>query len=141
MRALLTTAAMAALLLASTAQARPKGVEHLTPYSRTADGITGPVDLSPTEMKAAGVRFPLRVAADVPAFKADIGTFPARILQVTRPMNPVLLNHNRLCGAPVRWIVVYRFGKTSLGMSVFSSKAQPVSDDSPGLCGTFNYDR
>lgn len=140
MRALLTAAA-AALLLAPAAGARPKGVEHLTPYSHTAEGITGPVDLSPTEMMAAGVRFPLRVAADVPAFKADTGTYPARILKVTRPMNPVLLNQNRLCGGPVRWIVVYRFGKTSLGMSVFSSEAQPVSDDSPGLCGTFNYDR
>jgi len=128
-------------VFAASGAAAKGGVEHWQPYSRTAESITGPIALSPTELRMSRARLPLRVAADVPAFKADLGTYPARILAVTRPSNPVLLNGNRLCGGPVRWIVVYRLEHGDLGMAVFSGEAQPKSLDDPGACGTFNYSR
>ncbi len=80
------------------------------------------------------------MAADVPTFNAATGTYPARILRVTRPANPPPGHDNRFCTAPVRWIVVWRESSkpsADLGMAVFSGSAQPQGVDSQGLCGTF----
>lgn len=132
---------LASLGIATAAAAA--GVEHWSATSNTAMAITGDITLSPTRLAMAGKSLPLAVAADVPAFGTSLnGPRPARILKVTRPADPKLLNGNTLCGAPARWIAVYRTdaGK-SLNMAVFSSVAQPTGEDDKGLCGTFLYSR
>ena len=80
----------------------------------------------------------------MPAFKADTGTYRARILRVTRPANPKLDARNRFCTAPLRWIVVWRDGagaSQTLGMAVFSGQARPASLKADGLCAIFTYVR
>jgi hypothetical protein len=116
-------------------------VEHWAAMSTTAMSITGDIDLSPTMLRAAHVTYPLRVAADVPAFKADTGTFPARILAVTKPIKANLRHGNRFCEPSPRWIVVYHPDPGTLGMAVFSGSTKPTDIDSPGLCGTYSYSR
>lgn len=140
MKYLSIMAGLAALALAPSVTAKST-VETWQPLSKTAMSITGPIRLSPSMLATAGKTFPLRVAADVQSYNSDLGVFPARILTVTRPMNPVLVNKNTLCSQPVRWIVVYRTGKDQLGMAVYQDGPQPRGVDSPGLCGTFNYVR
>ncbi|MBE7219132.1 MAG: hypothetical protein INR64_11735 [Caulobacteraceae bacterium] len=134
----------AALFAAASLPAAQPGVEVWKPLSSTAQ-ITGTIHLSPTRLTTAnGAALPLAVAADTPAFETDTGTYPARILRVTRPANPVLSPRNRFCTAPVRWIVVWRekvVQEGSLGMAVFSSPQRPTGEGSPGLCGTFGYVR
>ena len=132
--------AVVAALGVSPGLAAVKGrVEHWTAMSTTAMSITGDIDLSPTLLRAGHVTYPLRVTADVPGFRADVGTFPARILEVTRPIKATLRNGNSFCDPSPRWLVVYRTDPKTLGMAVFAGPARPASIDSPGLCGTFNY--
>ncbi|HEX8669161.1 MAG TPA: hypothetical protein VF727_12410 [Allosphingosinicella sp.] len=137
----------ATLLLGTWSQAFAKtGEERWTAYSRTAMAITGDILLSPTRLRAAGVDFPLRVAADLPDFQNDHERpVPARVLAVTRPMNPKLRNGNTLgCGRgrPIRWIVVWQYddGK-GLGMDTFEGKQMPRSVKDAGFCGSYFYFR
>ncbi len=140
MKYLSILAGLSFLAFASNTTAK-SSVETWQPLSKTALSITGTIKLSPTALVTAGQTFPLRVAADVQSYNSDLGVFPARILTVTRPMNPMLANKNTLCSQPVRWVVVYRTGKDQLGMAVYQDGPQPRGVDSPGLCGTFNYVR
>ncbi len=141
MRSILTAVALT-VIVPSTIDARPAGVEHWSATSKTAMAITGDIALSPTALVAAGKTFPLAVAADVTDFASNNGPQAARILRVTRPFDPVLRNGNTLCGAPVRWIAVYRSdGGKSLNMSVFSTPTRPRGDTGAGVCGTFLYSR
>lgn len=134
-------AGLSAILLSAPATAA-LGVERWTATSTTAIGITGDIALSPTRLVAAGKVFRLAVAADVTNFATNEGPQAARILRVIRPINPVLRNGNKLCGAPVRWIAVYRsdHGK-SLNMAAFIGGAQPSGETGSDLCGTFLYSR
>ncbi|WP_093569591.1 hypothetical protein [Methylobacterium sp. 174MFSha1.1] len=118
------------------------GVERWSALSRTAMAITGDITLSPTRLVAAGKSLPLAVAADVPAFGTLTGPVPARILRVTKPVDPVLLRGNRLCGAPVRWIVAYRGDDgRRLTLAAFTGDTLPTRESGPGLCATFSYAR
>ncbi len=104
--------------------------------------ITGDIVLSPTRITfKGGTSLPLAVAADVRAFGSFNGPVAARILAVTHPANPTLLNGNTLCGAPVRWLAVWRTAGQGLGMAVFSGEKQPAGESDHGLCGDFFYDR
>lgn len=120
------------------------GEERWVASSRTAQAITGDVLLSPTRLRAAGVDFPLKVAADLPDFVGDFGApVPARLLAVTRPMNPKLLRGNTLgCGHPIRWIAVWRLdGGGGLALDVFESARMPRTVKDPGFCGSYFYVR
>lgn len=131
------------LLIALTASAgAAPATEHWTAASRTATAITGDIVLSPTKLVAAGKTFPLAVAADVAAFRTSSGPKPARIMRVTREVNPVLLRGNTLCSPAARWIALYRSdaGK-GLTLAVFSSQTQPQGEDNPSLCATYYYTR
>ncbi len=139
-------ALLAALALAAPAtHGRPApGEERWEAMSHTATAITGDIRLSPHRLKTARAALPLAVARDLPAFKAEGGRLVgARVLRVTRPADPVLLNGNRLCGtAPVHWLAVWRDdGGKTLSMAVFSGDALPTGLDDPGLCGTYGYTR
>ena len=95
------------LLASMTTHAVAKaGEERWIAYSRTATAITGDILLSPTRLRAAGADFPLKVVADLPNFETDLDSrVPARVLFVTRRMDPKLRNGNTLgCGPgrPIR---------------------------------------
>ncbi len=143
-RLALPTLAALTLAVAAGPTLAEGGVEVWRPLSHTATGITGTIRLSPTELRVAGRRFALRVAADVPEYHADLNqVHPARILEVITPKDPMLLNHNHFCaGRKLQWLVVYHTKKDELGMSTFSVGPRPVTDDNnPNLCGTYSYFR
>ncbi len=120
------------------------GEERWLAYSKTALSITGNIFLSPTQLRTASVKFPLRVAANLPDFESDVGTpVPARVLFVTRRMNPKLLNGNVLgCGKPIRWIVVWRYDHgQSLGMNTFTGDQMPTTANDAGFCASYFYSR
>lgn len=132
---------LSATLLSAPIMAASK-VERWTATSSTAMGITGDIALSPTRLVAAGKAFSLAVAADITNFATSEGPQAARILRVTRPINLILKNGNKLCGTAVRWIAVYRsdHGK-SLNMVAFTGKLRPNGEMGSDLCGTFLYTR
>ena len=135
----------AALLACCSVQSFAKGgEERWTAYSRTAVAITGDILLSPTRLRAAGVDLPLKVMADVPDFQNDLDQrVAARVLAVTRRMNPKLRNGNTFCGdQPIRWIVVWQYdaGK-GLGMDMFAGSQMPSSANNVGFCASYFYFR
>lgn len=132
---------LASIFVAAGAAYAKGGEERWLPYSRTASSITGPILLSRTRLQAAKVEYPLRVASDLQNFSADEGIVSAQVLAVRSPKNPVLLNGNRLCNGPVRWIAVWRKGPKMLVMAAFAGRQMPASIEAPGLCGTFYYER
>ena len=122
------------------------GEERRIAYSKTAMAITGDILLSPTSLRASGVDFPLKVIADLADFESDFDRpVPARVLKVTRQMDPKLRNGNTLgCGRnqPIRWIVVWQYqGGKSLGMDTFSGPRMPRSTNEAGFCGSYFYFR
>jgi hypothetical protein len=135
-----------ALVSAASSPPKERGEEVWTALSRTATDITGDIRLSPTNLRVAGANFPLRVVADVPQYRGDFDEpVAARILAVTRDMEPKLLNGNTLaCGRtePAKWIVLWHHdhGKT-LAMDVFTGGAMPRSVHEPGFCASYFYVR
>jgi hypothetical protein len=132
--ALLATLALA---LATPAAASPPW----RPTSTTAVSITGKVTLSPEHLIAAGADFPLRLVGASPTLPYSHAR-PAMVFAVTRAMNPILLNGNRMCGptAPA-WIVAVPIDPNGLEIAVFAGPRTPTGPDSPGLCATFFYNR
>jgi hypothetical protein len=135
--------AFLAIALAVLPAAAKSSEERWIASSKTAMSITGDIRLSPTRLRMAAVVFPLKVAADLPRFDGDNGPVAARVLKVTRPADPKLLNGNRLgCNLPIRWIVVWRFdGGSQLGMDTFTGTAMPTSVNDKGFCGSYFYVR
>lgn len=126
--------------LAAAATARP-GEEKWIATSTAGMAITGDIILSPRRLRTEHADFPLRVISDVPNFGGQFGPVPARVLAVTRPKNPVLLNGNRLCRRPVRWIVVSHLKDGGLELDAFESRRMPTSIGSTGSCGSLFYSR
>src|SRR5665213_1688789 len=58
------------------------------PSSTTSVSITGPIDLAPGRLTAAGAGFPLRLVGEPPAFRSEQGARRARVFAVTAPTNP-----------------------------------------------------
>ena len=130
------------LLMSSTAASAAPATEHWSATSRTATAITGDIDLSPKKLVAAGKTFPLAVSADVEAFGTSGGPKAARIMRVTREVNPVLLRGNTLCSPAARWIALYRSdGGKGLTLAVFSGQTQPQGENDHSLCATYYYTR
>lgn len=139
--------AAAVLLVCVYSQAVAKAdEERWAAYSRTAMAITGDIRLSSTRLRASGVDFPLKVVVDLPNFGNDFDQpIQARVLAITRRMDPKLRNGNTLgCGhgEPIRWIVVWQYnhGK-ALGMDTFSGSQMPTSVKDAGFCGSYFYFR
>jgi hypothetical protein len=139
-------AAAVALLIPTQGDAKGRE-ERWIAFSTTAMGVTGDILLSPTRLRTAGHDIPLQVAADDPAFGGDDGPVRARILRITRRMDPRLLRGNTLCGVPARWIAVWHLGGKlwsgrrgkMLEMAVFTGERQPQSVNDAGLCATYSY--
>jgi hypothetical protein len=132
---------LASIFVAAGAAYAKGSDERWSPYSRTATSITGPILLSKTRLQAAKVEYPLRIAADLQNFSADEGMVSAQVFAVKSPKNPVLLNGNRLCNGPVRWMAVWRKGPNMLVMAAFAGRQMPTSIGASGICGTFYYER
>lgn len=144
MRSLGIAIGLLAPFLASVPVSAGSGEERWIASSTTARSITGDIRLSPTHLKAAGVDFPLKVAADLASFEGDFGPVAARVLEVTRAMDPKLLHGNILgCGgAAVRWIVVWRRdGGGELGLDTFRGARAPHSVKAAEFCGSYFYTR
>lgn len=139
-RLLVATILLSSAWIEASAKARE---ERWIASSTTAISITGDIVLSPTRLQMAGHEFPLRVAADLPDFEGDLGRVPARVLAITRPMNPRLLNGNRFgCRQAIHWIVVWQSeGGKSLGMDTFSGAQMPGGAHDAGFCGSYFYQR
>ena len=139
----INAAVITVALLASTSVAAAPRTERWSATSRTAMAITGDITLSPTKLvMARRAVLPLKVDSDTKTFATNTGNQAARILRVTKPANPKLLNGNSLCGTPVRWIAVYRSnGGRDLNLAAFSNSRRPTGESDTGLCGTFLYSR
>ena len=122
------------------ASAKP-GEERWTATSTAAYSITGDIVLSPTRLRTEAADFPLKVVADIPHFGGQFGPVSSRILAVTKPRNPTLLNGNTLCRRPVRWFVVSHTKGGQLELDIFESRPMPKSVHSAGACGVFFYSR
>jgi hypothetical protein len=135
-------ALVGALCLATAVLADDDDYPSWRPTNTAAVSITGPIILLPNRLHAGEVDFPLRLDGMVAKFKADQGPIPARVYAVTRPVNPRLLNGARLCGdTPATWIVVVPVPPDGLEIDAFTATDKPAGQDSPGLCGTFSYNR
>jgi hypothetical protein len=140
--ALPTIALAASLCFASAVLADDDDYPSWRPISTNAVSITGPIVLQPSKLHVTGGDFPLTLAGMAASFKPDQGPIPARIYAVSKPVNPPLLNGNKLCGAdPATWIVAVPVPPDGLEIDVFTSAEKPTSVKSPGQCGTFSYKR
>ena len=92
-------------------------------------------------MRTARADFPLRVVADLPRFEGYLGFVPARVLAVTTPKSPRLINGNRLCSKPVRWIVVARTKDGGLELDAFTGNRMPSAVKTDEACGGLFYSR
>jgi hypothetical protein len=129
-------------LLAALAIAAAPAKNAWRPTSTTAVSITGPVTLWSDRLSAAGASFKLRQVAQPASFRTDQGDRPARVFAVIKPRNPKLLNGNTLCGPKAAtWIVAQPIALDALVIAVFTGPDRPTGQDSPGLCGTFFYNR
>jgi hypothetical protein len=115
--------------------------ERWVATSTAAYSITGDILLSPTRLRTERADFPLRVVADNARFRGEFGVVPARVLAVTKPRNPVLLNGNKLCRQSVRWFVVSHTKAGQLELDIFEGKQMPTSARSAGVCGVLFYSR
>ena len=128
-------------MMAMPASGRPVRDEAWVASSTTAMGITGDIRLSPHRLLAAGHAMPLRVVADVPAYRGFAGPVAARVLAFTPPADPPMLRGNRLgCGRPLRWLVAWHTGDGELVLDMFDSVALP-RNGATGLCATYVYAR
>jgi hypothetical protein len=110
-------------------------------YSRTAESITGSIVLSSKRLHMTRADFPLKFVTEWEHFETAIGPTRAQVYAVAAPKNPILLNGNRLCSAPVRWIVLWKTDEGLLGMAAFESKQMPSSVKSSDFCGSYHYSR
>lgn len=128
----------------------------LTPLSRTAQAITGPVQiLGASRAFASGERIALQLEHGATIeLVSEFGLYAAWSLVDTSRLETaeifrvasdpgVLPSGNRLCSEsePATFVVFHlsqNLGPTVV-MSVFSSQTPPHNVLDPGLCGTFSY--
>jgi hypothetical protein len=117
------------------------GEERWIATSTAGMAITGDILLSQTRLRTERADFPLKVVAGLKRFEGALGPVPARVLAVTAPKSPALLNGNKLCRGPVRWIVVSRTNDGGLELDAFESKRMPTSVSTDEACGSLFYSR
>lgn len=137
--------AICGMLCFSGAAARAD-VRKLAASSRTAESITGNIEISPSAIKMSKATFKVRVAGQNPHYATSFGTqVPATIYQVTTPQNPELINGNKVCSQNVRWFALYEpepgqgNSADNVCLSAFEGDAKPSGDNTPGLCGYYCY--
>ena len=125
------------------------------PYSRTAEAITGKIRLSGNkDFATPGSKMTITFKNGKTARLTSVGAsrrqwsdtsdekVTAEVFKVAKDPG-TLLNGNSLCGGPATFIVFSEDSSSSselLSVAVFSSTKAPRDINSPGLCGTFNYE-
>ncbi|MGM4986227.1 hypothetical protein [Rhizobium sp. 11_C7_N12_5] len=129
-----------------------------SPYSRTAQAITGSIKLSGNAVFASeGSKMTIEFGNGKRAQLTSVGASwrqwdfapeqktTAEVFKIAKDPD-ILLNGNTLCGnpktKPARYIVFFEqssLGDQLLGVAVFESAKPPHDINSVGLCGTFNY--
>ena len=119
--------------------ASPAFAETYAAVSNTAMSITGDIELDETGItfeNGEQVTFDERVAD---RFTVGGETVEAHVFSIAEPCDPVLLNGNRLCGAPVTYAASW---ETSDGsgtiLAVFSTPEAPQSD--ADMCASYTYE-
>lgn len=133
-----------AVLAAGACQATDQLIEgQWIAYSRTARSITGDIWFSSTSLRSVDVEMPFRVVTKNQRFDVDGESETAKILALTPPSDPELLNGNTFgCGGkPVRWIAVWHEADGKLVMATFDGDRMPTSLDGPGFCASYYYER
>jgi hypothetical protein len=111
--------------------------------SQNAMSSTGDITTNPTAILFSnGTQLPVRIAKDgVPGkwgFSDETGI--ASILEVTQPgANPVLLEGNTLCGAPVKYVSLWQEAQGGLYMIAFKGGGLPHGIDSDEVCAVYTY--
>jgi hypothetical protein len=133
----------------------PKGSTKWKALSRTADAITGDIELSPYQINIANMSFPvtlarslrvneLQVASHILSVSVTQGSV-GRLYKTTIPATAVLKNGNTACGSEkVEWAVTMESPGDGLSMALFSGELEPIGQEQTGgtsttLCGTFSY--
>lgn len=119
--------------------ASPAFAETYAAVSNTAMSITGDIELDETGItfeNGEQVTFGAQVADRL---TVDGQPVEAHVFSLAEPRDPVLLNGNRLCGAPVTYVASW---ETSDGsgtvLAVFSTSDAPESD--AGMCASYTYE-
>jgi hypothetical protein len=142
---LLLALAAGPLMNQSPAWAAVAAGEHWEAVSTTAISITGDVTFSPGRIAFGnGKSLPLAAAGAAPHFDWS-GKKTATLYRVTAPADPVLVHGNRLCGAPVTFIAIWKPDLVGSdidprAMAAFSGNAPPTVAGGPNFCGTYNYE-
>lgn len=108
-----------------------------TAVSNTAMAITGDIELDETGItfeNGAQITFEERVGDTLEVNGKQVD---ASVFSVAEPSDPVLLNGNRLCGAPVTYVASW--GSNGLTtVAVFSTQDAPGSD--ADMCASYSYE-
>jgi len=83
-------------------------MQHWNAFSRSAEGITGDIDLSSSRIVFQnGTVFELSYVGSVPGIIENTPeNLPTQIYRIVKPQNPILLHGNALCdqSAYVAWV-------------------------------------
>ena len=126
-------------LILSLAVAAPALADSYTAISNTAMSITGDIeydDFGITFENGKKLEFDDLIGD---TFTVDGKRVPASVYSVADPKDPVLLNGNTLCGAPVTYVASWSAGNgTDTILAVFSTEDAPESSDE--MCASYNYE-
>jgi len=117
----------------------PALADNYTAISNTAMSITGDIefdDFGITFQNGKKIEFD-DLLGDT--FVVDGKSVPASVYSVADPNDPVLLNGNTLCGAPVTYVASWS-GATENDtiVAVFSTEDAPESSDE--MCASYTYE-
>lgn len=119
--------------------ASPALADSYAAISNTAMSITGDIefdDFGITFQNGKKIVFDELIGD---TFVVDGQQVPASVYSVAEPKDPVLLNGNRLCGAPVTYVASWG-GATENDtiVAVFSTEGAPESSDE--MCASYTYE-
>lgn len=133
------TSSPAAALALCVVLASPAFADTYAAVSNTAISVTGDIELDETGItfeNGEQVTFAARVADRL---TVDGKTVEAFVFSLAEPRDPVLLNGNRLCGAPVTYAASWETDDGSgTVLAVFSTPQAPRSDAE--MCASYIYE-
>ncbi len=126
-------------LTLSLALASPALADTYAAISNTATSITGDIefdDFGITFENGEQITFDELIGD---SFMVDGQRVNASVYSIAEPKDPVLLNGNRLCGAPVTYIASWGTSdNTATVVAVFSTENPPESSDE--MCASYAYE-
>jgi len=84
-----------------------EAIQHWNAFSRSAEGITGDIDLSSSRIVFQnGTVFQLSYVGSVPGIIENTPeNLPTQIYRIVKPQNPILLHGNALCDQSAYYVV------------------------------------